>query len=114
MSVKRSTPRAEPHRWEFKARCRRHAFGWKSQPAITRIKQALTEIKKVAKKELVVADGGWGQRSPSGPSAARSTTSSRLVRCWRPGKPAHAGSASVPGFLARKRTMADRQCPGTA
>ena len=36
-------------KWEFKARFRRHAFGWKSQPAITCIKQAVAEIKKVAK-----------------------------------------------------------------
>jgi hypothetical protein len=58
MSTKRSTPSAEPHKWEFKARFRRHAFGWKSQPAITRIKQAVTEIKKVAKKEPVLAAEG--------------------------------------------------------
>jgi len=45
MSAKRSAPSAEPHKWEFKARFRRHAFGWKSQPAITRIKQAVAEIK---------------------------------------------------------------------
>ena len=35
------------HKWEFKPRFRRHAFGWRSQPAITRIKQAVTEVKKV-------------------------------------------------------------------
>jgi hypothetical protein len=58
MSAKRSTPSAEPHKWEFKARFRRHAFGWKSQPVITRIKQAVTEIKKVAKKEPVLAAEG--------------------------------------------------------
>ena len=49
---------AEAHKWEFKARFRRHAFGWKSQPAITRIKQAVAEIKKVAKKEPVLAAEG--------------------------------------------------------
>ena len=48
----------EAHRWEFKARFRSRAFGWKSQPAITRIKQAVTEIKKVAKNEPVVAAEG--------------------------------------------------------
>lgn len=48
----------EPHKWEFKARFRRHAFGWKSQPAITRIKEAVAEIKKVAKKEPVLAAEG--------------------------------------------------------
>ena len=58
MSGKRSAPRAEAHKWEFKARFRRHAFGWKSQPAITRIKQAVGEIKKVAKKEPVLAAQG--------------------------------------------------------
>jgi hypothetical protein len=58
MSASKATPRAEAHKWEFKARFRRHAFGWKSQPAITRIKQAVTEIKKVAKKEPVLAAEG--------------------------------------------------------
>ena len=46
------------HKWEFKARFRRHAFGWKSQPAIARIKEAVAEIKKVAKKEPVLAAEG--------------------------------------------------------
>ncbi|ATB51305.1 hypothetical protein [Corallococcus macrosporus] len=46
------------HKWEFKARFRRHAFGWKSQPAITRIKQAVTEIKQAAKKAPVLAAEG--------------------------------------------------------
>ncbi|MFP2958306.1 hypothetical protein ACLEPN_10820 [Myxococcus sp. 1LA] len=46
------------HKWEFKARFRRHAFGWKSQPAITRIKQAVTEIKHAAKKAPVLAAEG--------------------------------------------------------
>ena len=38
------SPKAEPHKWDFKARFRRHAFGWKSQPAITRIKQAVAAL----------------------------------------------------------------------
>ncbi len=58
MSAKRPTASTEPHKWEFKARFRRHAFGWKSQPAITRIKQAVAEIKKVAKKDPVLAAEG--------------------------------------------------------
>jgi len=54
----RRAPAGETHKWEFKARFRRHAFGWKSQPAITRIKQAVAEIKKVAKWDaLLAADG---------------------------------------------------------
>ena len=44
--------------WEFKPRFRRHAFGWKSQPAITRVKQAVTEIKKVARRDPVLAAEG--------------------------------------------------------
>ncbi|MFP2895929.1 hypothetical protein [Corallococcus sp. 4LFB] len=58
MTTKRNAPAGEAHKWEFKARFRRHAFGWKSQPAITRIKQAVAEIKKVAKKDAVLAAEG--------------------------------------------------------
>ena len=51
-------PRDGAHRWEFKARFRRHAFGWKSQPAIQRVKQAVGEIKKVARTDpMLAADG---------------------------------------------------------
>ena len=52
------TMRRAVHRWEFKARFRRHAFGWKSQPAIARIKQAVAEIRKVAKVDVVQAADG--------------------------------------------------------
>ena len=41
-------PKTTGHSWRFKARFRRHAFGWKSQPAITRLREALTEIKLVS------------------------------------------------------------------
>jgi hypothetical protein len=50
--------KAEAHKWEFKARFRRGAFGWRSQPAITRVKQAVAEIKKIARKEPVLAAEG--------------------------------------------------------
>ena len=46
------------HKWEFKTRFRHHAFGWKSQPAITRIKQAVVEIRKIARNDLVLAAEG--------------------------------------------------------
>lgn len=46
------------HKWEFKARFRRGAFGWQSPPAIQRIKQAVAEIKKVAKKDASLAAEG--------------------------------------------------------
>ena len=49
---------AEAHKWEFKARFRRHAFGWKSQPAIQRVKQAVSEIRKVARYDPVLAAEG--------------------------------------------------------
>lgn len=50
--------RADGHKWEFKARFRRHAFGWRSQPAIQRIKQAVSEIKTVARNDPVLAADG--------------------------------------------------------
>ena len=51
-------PRTGAHAWTFRARFRRHAFGWKSQPAIARIKQAVTEIKQVARRDpMLAADG---------------------------------------------------------
>ncbi len=46
------------HTWTFRARFRRHAFGWRSQPAIKRIREAVSEIKKVARKDPVL--GGEG------------------------------------------------------
>jgi len=46
------------HKWEFKARFRRGAYGWKSQPAILRIRQAVSEIKKVARTDTVLAAEG--------------------------------------------------------
>jgi hypothetical protein len=48
----------DAHKWQFGARFRRHAFGWKSQPAISRIKEAVSEIKKVARKDKVLAAEG--------------------------------------------------------
>ncbi|HEX5051025.1 MAG TPA: hypothetical protein VFZ65_04575 [Planctomycetota bacterium] len=56
--VKKTTSRAEVHRFEFQARFRRHAFGWKSQPAIVRIKQAVTEIKRLARQKPELAAEG--------------------------------------------------------
>lgn len=49
---------AGAYKWEFKPQFRRHAFGWRSQPAIGRIKQAQAEIKKVARKDPVLAAEG--------------------------------------------------------
>lgn len=46
------------YKWQFAARFRYHAFGWKSDKPIQRIKEALTEIKQVAKKGPALAAEG--------------------------------------------------------
>ncbi len=55
MAAKSKTP---THKWQFKARFRRHAFGWRSQLAIKRVKEAVSEIKKVARKDKALAAEG--------------------------------------------------------
>lgn len=46
------------HTWTFAPRFRAGAFGWRSEPAITRIKEAVSEIKAIAKKNpLLGAEG---------------------------------------------------------
>ena len=46
------------HQWQFRARFRRHAFGWKSRPAVQRVKEAVSEIKQVARQEPILAAEG--------------------------------------------------------
>ncbi len=46
------------YKWQFAPRFRRHAFGWRSDTPIQRIKEALTEIKQVARKEPLIAAEG--------------------------------------------------------
>ena len=46
------------HKWQFASRFRRHAFGWRSGTPVQRIKEAITEIKQVARKEPVLAAEG--------------------------------------------------------
>jgi hypothetical protein len=46
------------HKWQFASRFRRHAFGWRSDTPIQRIKEALAEIKQVARKQPVLAAEG--------------------------------------------------------
>ncbi len=50
--------KTEAYKWEFKPRFRRGAFGWRSQPAIKRVKEAVSEIKKVARREPLLAAEG--------------------------------------------------------
>jgi hypothetical protein len=46
------------HRWIFARRFRRDAFGWRSQPAILRIREALSEIKKAVRKDPILGAEG--------------------------------------------------------
>jgi len=46
------------YKWEFKPRFRRNAFGWKSQPAIQRVKEAVAEIKKVTRQDFLLGAEG--------------------------------------------------------
>lgn len=55
MPTQRST---DDHRWQFRARFRRGAFGWKSQPALQRVREAVSEIKRLARQSPMVAAEG--------------------------------------------------------
>lgn len=46
------------HKWQFASRFRRYAFGWRSDTPVQRIKEAVAEIKLVARKEPVLAAEG--------------------------------------------------------
>jgi hypothetical protein len=46
------------HKWQFAARFRRHAFGWRSEVPIQRIKEAVAELKAAAKKDPALAAEG--------------------------------------------------------
>lgn len=49
---------SEQHTWAFRARFRRNAFGWRSQPAMQRIKEAVSEIKAVRRRDPALAAEG--------------------------------------------------------
>ncbi len=50
--------KAKAHKWEFRARFRRHSFGWRSGPAIKRVAEAVSEIRRVARKDRMLAAEG--------------------------------------------------------
>lgn len=52
------TAKTEKHQWEFRTRFRKNAFGWRSQLPIKRVKEAVKEIKKVAKNNSTLAAEG--------------------------------------------------------
>ena len=49
---------ASAHSWTFRTRFRTSAFGWRSDLPIKRIKEAVSEIKTVARKDQVLAAEG--------------------------------------------------------
>lgn len=50
--------RPRPIAWDFTRRFRRGAFGWKSEPAIRGVQRAVSEIKKVARRDPVLGAEG--------------------------------------------------------
>ena len=50
--------KSKRHRWQFAARFRRNAFGWRSQPAIERVQAAAAEIRKVRRSDPLLAAEG--------------------------------------------------------
>jgi hypothetical protein len=50
--------RPPAYKWAFAARFRRHAFGWRSQPAVQRVREAAAEIQKLANKGPALAAAG--------------------------------------------------------
>ncbi len=68
------------HKWIFSARFRRRAFGWRSQPAITRIKEAVSEIKKTARKDPILgAEGAVLFLEKVSPAIERVDSSSGII-----------------------------------
>jgi len=50
--------KSEKKKWNFAPRFRCNAFGWRSQPAIARVKQAVSEIRKSARSDPTLAAEG--------------------------------------------------------
>ena len=76
-------------KWQFQSRFRRGAFGWRSQPAVRRVKEAVSEIKKAGRKDpLRAAEGAvrfLERVSPAlehvdGSSGAIGSTVNRAIR----------------------------------
>jgi tetratricopeptide (TPR) repeat protein len=56
--MKSTTSSSSPATWQFTARFRRNAFGWRSQLPIQRVKEAVTEIRQVARNNPIAAAEG--------------------------------------------------------
>jgi len=46
------------YKWVFTARFRKGCFGWRSEPAISRIKEAVAEVCKIARKDQILGAMG--------------------------------------------------------
>lgn len=51
-------PKVPAHKWAFKPRFRARAFGWKSQPAVKRVDEAVREIKSAARRDPALGAEG--------------------------------------------------------
>ena len=87
------------HTWAFGPRFRSGSFGWRSEPAITRIKEAVSEIRAVSRQEPVLAAERAGPLSAKAITALQSIDSSsgaigatavnRAIVPWFPSLPRH-------------------------
>ncbi|WP_164856408.1 hypothetical protein [Lujinxingia sediminis] len=72
---------APTHPWTFRPRFRRNAFGWRSQPAMQRIEEAVAEIKDVAAHDpALAAEGAVIFFEKLSPAIAQVDSSSGAIR----------------------------------
>ncbi len=70
-------PKPRKHKWTFAPRFRRNAFGWRTQPAAKRVREAVSEVKKVARKDpLLAAEGAVLFLEKASPALAHVDSSS--------------------------------------
>jgi hypothetical protein len=67
-------------KWTFAPRFRRNGFGWRSQPAVARVKEAVAEIKKVSRSDPArAADGAVLFLTKVSPALAQVDSSSGAI-----------------------------------
>jgi hypothetical protein len=80
----------DKHRWQFAGRFRRNAFGWRSQPAIQRVREAVSEIKGVARRDALLGAEGAVlflekvEALPTIPAHILVDGKRRITGCWLP------------------------------
>ncbi len=106
-----SKSEAAKYSWTYAPRFRAGAFGWRSEPAITRIKEAVSEIKAAARKDpLLAAEGAvlfLQKLSPAlqnidGSSGAIGTAANRAIEALVP------VIAKAPADLALRRKWLEK------